>query len=819
MNNVVYNKSAAEKVILRVHDKLWDVNSYLVIPTLIMLEREYSLKNLAYHPTWDIKEHVLKMLNEYPPYSKPQLAEAYKILAKSFNSLNSEQVKQAIYILTELPIVSISDEDFAQLFFISLKFTHFKKRSGEINTPNEIIEVMTSLYNLKTNSKVYNPFGGYASFSNYFNKDEFYTGEEINQQTWALAILNLESQKRGSYQYRLANSITEWNNNQFDLIISNPPFGLRINSDEANSPYRELESFIADKSISQLGKDGKAIFLLPLGFLFKGTNTSLRKKLIDNDLIEFVIELPAGLFEPFTSIHVFIIGINKNPKRKGGTTFINAKDYIVKDGKSKYLDSKNLLNLIQNEPDSKVKRWVSAEEISLNDYNLNANRYFVKSLNKPSTQLVTLSEICLPISQNGSVKEGSEGRFVRIRDLKNSPINGLLENDQLEYMPIPKNAYNLTEDALLIALRGNLLKPTLIGMHDSDIAPIYVTNDILALSINEERIHPSYLLFQLHSDFVLKQLEAYRYGTTITTISKKDLLHVKIELPPLEEQKSITLKLFQKAFFPKEAEKQREIQKIKEEILEDLRIKKHNLSQHLNDVKSSISALVKFIEKSKGTINNNDLISVKRNITVKDHLAMSYDAVIRLGGLLEKITNDEVFNSPEIINIDTCLKTLKDSYMGKDNFEFEYFFDEQTFRCDKSNDPEVDFFKPLVKIAELDLRELFYNIVDNAKNHGFIKGHTNYLIKIDVLYSPETEMIHVNFSNNGKPFPSGMDEKRYFMKGEKAGVSGNTGYGGYRIKAIVEHYNGNVELLNDPNSDFPVTISLKFPIIFNSDEV
>ena len=80
-------------------------------------------------------------------------------------------------------------------------------------------------------------------------------------------------------------------------------------------------------------------------------------------------------------------------------------------------------------------------------------------------------------------------------------------------------------------------------------------------------------------------------------------------------------------------------------------------------------------------------------------------------------------------------------------------------------------------------------------------------------------MIHVNFSNNGKPFPSGMDEKRYFMKGEKAGVSGNTGYGGYRIKAIVEHYNGNVELLNDPNSDFPVTISLKFPIIFNSDEV
>jgi type I restriction enzyme M protein len=548
MNNIEYNSTIAEKVISRAHDVLWNENSFAIVPAIIKLEREYNnLKNLAFHPTWDIKEHVVKMLMEFPPYTNHQLADAYKNLARCFDSLTSEQVKNVIHVLTELPIAFYSEEDFSKFFFLSLKYNQFTKRSGELSTPTNVLKLLSSIYDLKPGSKVYNPFGGYASFANYLPSEINYFGEEINRVTWALGILNLNSQiKIKDFEFKLEDSISQWNEGSFDLIITNPPFNLRIINTETQSQYKDIESFIIDKTLKQLGSNGKAVFLIPLSFLYssKTTTSRLRKELVERNVLEYIIEMPSGLFEPYTGIASVIVALNANPTRKGGTTFINAKDFLNQDAKkAKILNAEGLLNLIKNEPDSLIKRWVSCEEISLNDFNLNANRYFVRAISENSDQLVTLAEICTPIVRSGAIKEGTEGRFVRIRDLKNEAVNSLIENDLLENMAIPKNAYNLTEHALLFALRGNLLKPTSIGVRDNEDAPIYVSTDILALSLNEEKVNISYLMFQLHSEFVQKQLESFRYGVTIRSISKKDFLQIKIELPPIEKQKTIVTQL------------------------------------------------------------------------------------------------------------------------------------------------------------------------------------------------------------------------------------------------------------------------------------
>jgi type I restriction enzyme M protein len=823
MNNTQFDTIKAEKVISQAHDVLWNDNSFAIIPTIINLEREYNnLKNLAFNPTWNIKEQVVKLLLEYYPNPNPKLAEAYEILSNCFDTVTSDQVKEVIRILTELPIGSYSDNEFSELFFLSLKYNQFTKRSGEITTPVNVLKLMSSIYDLNVGSKVYNPFGGYASFVNYLQGDINYYGEENNSVTWALGILNLNSQKKiKSYNFKLENSIDQWNNDNFDLTISNPPFSSKINNRELTSQNLDLESLIIDKFLKKSEKKGKAIFLMPLSFLFSGKTTTsrLRKELVERKALEYVIELPAGIFEPYTGIASVIIAFNENPSRSGGTTFINAKNFLQQENKkTKILDADSLLNLIKNDSESLSKRWVSYKEISLNDFNLNVNRYFVEEIIDNSNQLVALSEICTPIIRGGEIKEGTEGCFVRIRDLKNDVLDNLIENDSLDHELIPKHAFVLKEHALLLALRGNLLKPTSIGVKETENSPIFISNDILALSINEEKVNISYLIFQLHSEVVQKQIEAFRDGVAVKSISKKDLLQIKIELPPIEKQQAIALELIQNELFPKEIERKEEIQKIKAEFLEDLRIKKHNISQHLNDVKSSISALIKFMEKSNGILQSADLISVNRQITVKEHLSMSYDATLRLGALLEKITNDEKFDLPEVLNIDIALRKLKDSYF-KETFELDYFYDEQTFISDKNIDNQEDYYLPLVKISESDLRELFYNIVENADNHGFKDNSKKHLLKIEVSFNPKKEMINILFSNNGKAFPLGMDEKRYLLKGEKAGVNGNTGYGGYRIKSITEHYKGNLKISSDEKLEFPVSILLNFPITTISDEI
>jgi sensor histidine kinase regulating citrate/malate metabolism len=80
----------------------------------------------------------------------------------------------------------------------------------------------------------------------------------------------------------------------------------------------------------------------------------------------------------------------------------------------------------------------------------------------------------------------------------------------------------------------------------------------------------------------------------------------------------------------------------------------------------------------------------------------------------------------------------------------------------------------------------------------------------------EKQVLEITFMNNGRPLPDGMDTRHYVLRGEKAGVSGNTGIGGYHIKEIMDHVEGSLEVLNIPEDEFPVQIKLQFPINYES---
>ena len=58
-------------------------------------------------------------------------------------------------------------------------------------------------------------------------------------------------------------------------------------------------------------------------------------------------------------------------------------------------------------------------------------------------------------------------------------------------------------------------------------------------------------------------------------------------------------------------------------------------------------------------------------------------------------------------------------------------------------------------------------------------------------------MYQIDFRNNGKPLPDGMNKMRYGIKGEKAGQTAGTGLGGSVVKSIVEHYKGDYDVFMD----------------------
>src|SRR5690606_4908438 len=82
--------------------------------------------------------------------------------------------------------------------------------------------------------KIYNPFAGVASFIKDYQDANLICAQELNYKTWAIGQLRLIVHK-SSADYRCEDSISNWiNQEQFDLIVSNPPFGMRLNGN-----YRE----------------------------------------------------------------------------------------------------------------------------------------------------------------------------------------------------------------------------------------------------------------------------------------------------------------------------------------------------------------------------------------------------------------------------------------------------------------------------------------------------------------------------------------------------------------------------------------------------
>ncbi len=78
--------------------------------------------------------------------------------------------------------------------------------------------------------------------------------------------------------------------------------------------------------ISKLSQNGKMACILANGSLSAGSQEGeIRKKLIENDLVDCILSMPTNLFYTVT-VPCSIWIINRNKKQKGKTLFINANN-------------------------------------------------------------------------------------------------------------------------------------------------------------------------------------------------------------------------------------------------------------------------------------------------------------------------------------------------------------------------------------------------------------------------------------------------------------------------------------------------------------
>jgi len=289
------------------------------------------------------------------------------------------------------------------------------KKAGEFYTPAQVSQLLAKLLNPQAGDRIIDPTCGSGSLliklakevgSNNFSL----YGQEINGSTWALARMNM-------FLHEIDDATIEWgdtlNNPKLlenenllkgNIIGANPPFSLdkwgadNAVSDQYNRFYRGIPpkskgdyAFITHMIESTYHDTGRVGVILPHGVLFRGSSEGkIRKQLIEENLLEAVVGLPANLFFG-TGIPASILIFNKAKGENTDVLFVDAsQNFASSTNKNKLRDGDIAKIVITYRNFQRAERLsteegkiiedkyayrASIQEIEENEYNLNIPRY------------------------------------------------------------------------------------------------------------------------------------------------------------------------------------------------------------------------------------------------------------------------------------------------------------------------------------------------------------------------------------------------------------------------------------------------------------
>ncbi|MFH7764962.1 N-6 DNA methylase [Acinetobacter sp. BSP-28] len=181
-----------------------------------------------------------------------------------------------------------------------------------------------------------------------------------------------------------------------DLVVSNPPIGVRVQSQlvsgneylkeqfiQAKIPSSASESLWIQQALYQLNDQGKAYLLIIPGWLFRGGyDAELREKLVEKNLVESVTLLPAGTLLN-SAVEMSLLVLNK-AKDSHDIRLVDGRNLGVKKrGKLVLTDeeTQHIVNLINGcDTESNLVKDVSIQEVRSKKYSLHCSEYFEHEL-------------------------------------------------------------------------------------------------------------------------------------------------------------------------------------------------------------------------------------------------------------------------------------------------------------------------------------------------------------------------------------------------------------------------------------------------------
>ncbi|TMX11620.1 type I restriction endonuclease subunit M [Aeromonas salmonicida subsp. achromogenes] len=270
----------------------------------------------------------------------------------------------------------------------------------DVSSANQNMEnVFSALIGDCSEKTVYDGACGLARVASSLTPKALYL-EEMNHSSYlsAYRLLTLENR-----HFNLANtdSLLEpafGQEQTFDVVVMEPPMAQKFSADErrmlVEAPFITVpvgkavsansgDSLWIQQAISHLNETGKAYILLPQGILFRGGyDANVREYLLENELLEAVIGLPAAILDG-TSIPPVILVLNKNKQAGSPVVFVDASDMGSEDKHRvtiSHQEAKRIADLAAGKRIDERYKAVLIPEIRQNNNGLSISRYIVKEI-------------------------------------------------------------------------------------------------------------------------------------------------------------------------------------------------------------------------------------------------------------------------------------------------------------------------------------------------------------------------------------------------------------------------------------------------------
>lgn len=433
-----------------------------------------------------------------------------------------------------------------------------------------------------------------------FNASNCIFGADVDERMAWLTSINifLTSGYKGNIYHTvglggsLDKNLESLQSNFFDLVITNPPFGSDVTSEEILQQYqlgkyklsRRRSILFVERCLELLKPDGHLVIVLDDSVLNQPSTEDVRELVHQYGLVKAVFSLPDTAFLPYAAVkasivvvqkkaaktdeqlHILMSEINQTGRKPNGMPLyknerINGKLVLDNDMP---LVSANFYNFINcrpiNEQENittfvvtKAELQEAAKEDRLDSWKrsrLDVIRYHPVSkfakvlLHRSNYPIYSLDELVEFRAERLTPCETPDETFRYIGLANIEKMTGEWNVEEVLGDTI-KSSCNVFKpnDIIFARMRPNLRKVILIP--EDDIGGI-CSSECAVMYIKEEKraeISLKFLEWMLRSDLVFGQLIGKVTGIGRPRITNKHLQNLKLPLPPIEEQEKIASKL------------------------------------------------------------------------------------------------------------------------------------------------------------------------------------------------------------------------------------------------------------------------------------